>query len=33
MVETSDCFTDGQMNTKLVDTAKWKLDLDLFMVL
>ena len=32
MVETSDRFTNGQLNTKLVDDAKWKLDLDLFMV-
>ena len=32
MVETTDRFTDGQINTKLVDEAKWKLDLDLFMV-
>ena len=33
MVETSDRFTDGQLNTKLVDDAEWKLDLDMFMVL
>ena len=32
MVETSDRFTDGQLNTKPVDDAKLKLDLDLFMV-
>ena len=32
MVKTSDRFTDGQLNTKLVDNAEWKLDLDLFMV-
>ena len=32
MVKTSDRFTDGQLNTNLVDNAKWKLDLDLFMV-
>ena len=32
MVETSDQFTDGQLNTKIVDDAEWKLDLDLFMV-
>ena len=32
MVKTSDRFTNGQINTKLVDEAKWKLDLDLFMV-
>ena len=32
MVETSDQFTDGQLNTKLVDDAECKLDLDLFMV-
>ena len=33
MVKTSDRFTGGQLNTKLVDKAEWKLDLDLFMVL
>ena len=32
MVETSDRFTDGQLNIKLVDNANLKLDLDLFMV-
>ena len=32
MVETSDRFTNGQLNTKIVDDAEWKLDLDLFMV-
>ena len=32
MVKTSDRFTDGQLNTNLVDDAEWKLDLDLFMV-
>ena len=32
MVKTSDRFTDGQLNTQLVDNAKWKLALDLFMV-
>ena len=32
MVETSDRFTDGQLNTNLVDNSKWKLDLDLFMI-
>ena len=32
MVETSDRFTDGQLNTKLVDDAEWKLDLYLVMV-
>ena len=33
MVETSDRFTDGHLNTKLVDdTEWWKLDLDIFMV-
>ena len=32
MVKTSDRFTDRQLNTKLVDNAEWKLDLDLFMV-
>ena len=31
MVETSDRFTGGQLNTNLVDNAEWKLDLDLFM--
>ena len=33
MVKTSDRFTDGKLNTKLVDDAKCKLDLDLFMVI
>ena len=33
MVETSDRFTNGQLKTKLVDDAEWKLDLYLFMVL
>ena len=33
MIDTSDRFTDGQLNTKLVDDAKWKLDLDLLMVI
>ena len=32
IVETSDRFTNGQLNTKILDDAKWKLDLDLFMV-
>ena len=32
MVKTSDCFTNGQLNAKLIYNAKWKLDLDLFMV-
>ena len=32
MVKTSDRFTDGQLNTNLVDDSEWKLDLDLFMV-
>ena len=32
MVETSDRFTNGKLNTMLVDGAEWKLDLDLFMV-
>ena len=32
MVKTSDRFTYVQMNTKLVDDAERKLDLDLFMV-
>ena len=32
MFETSDWFTDGQLNTKLVDDAEWKIDLELFMV-
>ena len=32
MVETSDRFKNGQLNTKLVDNAEWKLDLDMFMV-
>ena len=32
MVETSDRFTDGKLNTKLVDDAEWKLDLYPFMV-
>ena len=32
MVETSDRFTDGQLKIKLVDDAKWKLDIVLFMV-
>ena len=32
MVETSDRFTDRHLNTKLVDDAEWKLELDLFMV-
>ena len=31
MVETSDRFTDGQLNTKLVNDAERKPDLDLFM--
>ena len=31
MVKTSDRFTYRKLNTKLVDDAKWKLDLDLFM--
>ena len=31
MVDTSDWFTNRQINTKLVDDAEWKLDLDLFM--
>ena len=32
MIETSDQFNNGQLNTKLVDDAEWKLDLDLLMV-
>ena len=32
MVETSERFNDGQLNTKLVDDTKWKIYLDLFMV-
>ena len=32
MVKTSDRFTNEHLNTKLVNDAKWKLDLDLFMV-
>ena len=32
MVETSDRFTEKQLNTKIVNNTKWKLDLDLFMV-
>ena len=32
MVETSNWFTNGQMNTKVIDNAEWILDLDLFMV-
>ena len=32
MVKTSDQFTDGQLNIKLVDDVEWKLDLYLFMV-
>ena len=32
MVETSDWFTNGRLNTKLVEKSEWKLDLDLFMV-
>ena len=32
MVKTSDRFTDVRLNTKFVDDTKWKLDLDLFMV-
>ena len=32
MVETSDRFTDIQLNIKLVKDSEWKLDLDLFMV-
>ena len=32
MVKTSDRFTNGQLNTKLVNDAEWKLDLDLFMI-
>ena len=32
MAKTSDRLTDGQLNTKLVDDAEWKLDLDLIMV-
>ena len=32
MVETSDRFTCGQLNNKLIDNAQWKLDLDLFIV-
>ena len=32
MVETSDRFTYGKINIKLVDDAEWKLDLDLLMV-
>ena len=33
MVKTIGRFADGQLNTKLVDDAEWRLDLDLFMVL
>ena len=33
MVETSNRFTDGQFNIKLVENAEWKLDLDLFMII
>ena len=33
MVETSDRFIVVQLNTKLVDNAEWKIDLDLFRVL
>ena len=32
MVENSDWFTYGQLNTKLVDDSKWKLYLDILMV-
>ena len=32
MVETSDRFTDRKINIKFVDNSKWKIDLDLFMV-
>ena len=32
MVKTSDQFNYGQLNTKFVDDAEWKLDLDLFLV-
>ena len=28
--KTSDRFNNGQVNTKLVNDAEWKLDLDLF---
>ena len=32
MVKTSDRFTDGQLNIKLVEDVEWKLYLDMFMV-
>ena len=32
MVKTSDRFTNVQLNTKLVNDAKWKPDLDMFMI-
>ena len=33
MVETSNQFTDGKMNIKLVDDTEWKFDLDMFIVI
>ena len=32
MVKTSDRFTDGHLNTNIVDDAEWKLYLDMLMV-
>ena len=32
MVKTSNQFTNGKLNIKLVDDAEWKLDLDIFRV-